>query len=803
MDLFSTYTLIIGATVLILLSFLFSDIAKHTNVPAVLLLLGLGIGLQFLLKYLGREDIDFSPFLKVLGSIGLFVIVLEAALNLKFSRGKGVIIFKSFLVALLGMSATGWVVASILHYMIPDINFKQALIYAAPLCIMSSAIIIPGVRNLRESKKDFHHYESTFSDILGIMLFFFLIWMFDPGVDHTLSVELLGEDFINRAAKSVVIALGTSYVVLFFFQRIHEKAELVVLVSVLLLLYAVSMQLHLSPLIVILVFGIVMSNLRIFFKGPLKRLLTPETFREMHDGLHDLTSEITFIVRIFFFVVFGASIVLASLLNLKFLLVSGLILLSIYLIRALILRLFIGKNINPQLWITPRGLITVLLFYAIPVSYQTTAFNPGILMVVIIFSGLVMTAGKISHRMKKEDVERQQEAGPAAEAALKPSEFAPTLRPGASRLEERWVTRVQILKHKIKMRIVKHPIYIVQKKRLKRFVEVTFRTLGVQLIFNPETKRFNRRLRNVIAMLSNPAQRVNLKQNQDYKNLKRYVHRVIFNTDTLEGLLFDIGLFILIILSVLIVMLGSVSGMESVWGRAIRGLDWVITIIFTIEYALRIWTVAQPRKYIFSFFGMVDLLSILPLYAEVIFAGLYSLEIIRVVRLVRIFRVLKLIRFVSEAETIGLSLRASANKIFVFLFFVLIVCTIIGSVMFLVEGPESGFTNIPKSIYWAVVTLTTVGYGDITPATGLGQFIAMFLMIMGYGVIAVPTGLVAAGVMSGVKSKGKNKKAAEKTNNCPVCEQPVQSPDASYCSACGVKFIRKDTKEEDGPLPEP
>jgi voltage-gated potassium channel len=233
-------------------------------------------------------------------------------------------------------------------------------------------------------------------------------------------------------------------------------------------------------------------------------------------------------------------------------------------------------------------------------------------------------------------------------------------------------------------------------------------------------------------------------------------------------------------------MLESISEIQPAWGHTLRVFDWIITIMFTIEYTLRIWTTRQPRKYIFSFFGMVDLLSILPLYLEIIFTGLYSLEIIRILRLVRIFRVLKLIRFMSEADLILRSLRSSANKIFVFLFFVLIVCTILGSVMFLVEGPESGFVNIPQGIYWAVVTLTTVGYGDIYPVTGLGQFIAMILMVMGYGVIAVPTGLVAAGVIVEAR-KQAHEKAEEKAIHCPRCHNPAQES-AAFCNHCGARM---------------
>ena len=672
--------------------------------------------------------------------------------------------------------------------MIIEMTWQQAFLYATPLCIMSSAIIIPGVRNLNDKKKDFHIYESTFSDILGIMLFFFLVWMFDSSIEHGLSGEGLAGKFFINTAETVAIALVTSYVVLFIFQRIEVKAELFVLMSVLLLLYAVSKELQLSTLIVIMVFGLVMSNLKLFFIGPLRKLLKPETFKEMEDGLHELTIETSFIVRIFVFIIFGASIVLLSLLNLKFLVISGMIMLSIYVIRWVLIRVFMGRDLYPQLWIAPRGLITVLLFYAIPASHQTAAFNPAILLFVIIVSGLVMTAGKIGHKMKRADeIALKEQAGEVVESVTSmTTDYVPQGGPTDPKLEHGFVW-LHLLKRRIKHKIVHHPLYIVEKKRLKRLRDVTLQTLGVQLIFNPETKRFNQRLKNVLSMLSNPAQRVNLKTNQDYQNIKKYIHRIIFETDTLEGLLFDIGLFILIILSVFVVMLESISAIQPVWGPTLKTLDWIITIMFTIEYALRIWTTRQPRKYIFSFFGMVDLLSILPLYAEILFSGLYSLEIIRILRLVRIFRVLKLIRFMSEADLILRSLRSSANKIFVFLFFVLIVCTILGSVMFLVEGPEHGFINIPQGIYWAVVTLTTVGYGDIYPVTGMGKFIAMILMIMGYGVIAVPTGLVAAGVMN--EARMKTKAGQDKDDDfCPKCGNPVKQTTAAYCNYCGTKL---------------
>jgi voltage-gated potassium channel len=237
------------------------------------------------------------------------------------------------------------------------------------------------------------------------------------------------------------------------------------------------------------------------------------------------------------------------------------------------------------------------------------------------------------------------------------------------------------------------------------------------------------------------------------KELRHKIGKVIFGTDSFEGLVFDVSLLVLILVSVLIVMLESVPSIGHSGRIILRVLDWVITIVFTIEYGLRIWTILRPRRYIFSFFGVIDLLSILPLFLELIFVNTYSLGVIRAIRLLRIFRVLKLVQFVGEAQIILDSLKSSMRKILVFLFFIMIVCTVIGSVMYVLEGAENGFTSIPRSVYWAVVTITTVGYGDISPQTGLGQFLAMLLMIMGYGVIAVPTGLVVADVAKASQQK--------------------------------------------------
>jgi voltage-gated potassium channel len=235
---------------------------------------------------------------------------------------------------------------------------------------------------------------------------------------------------------------------------------------------------------------------------------------------------------------------------------------------------------------------------------------------------------------------------------------------------------------------------------------------------------------------------------------------------------------VFIVLSVIAVVLESVEGFAEEHGALLRGIEWGFTILFTIEYALRIYSIGRSRSYIFSAFGIIDLLAILPTYLSLVFAGTQSLLVIRALRLLRVFRVLKLARFVGEARMLRAALRASARKIIVFLFTVLTMVVIVGAVMHLVEGAESGFDNIPVSIYWTIVTMTTVGYGDIAPVTVLGRVIASFVMIMGYGIIAVPTGIVTA------ESAGRAREVS--TQVCEQCTFEEHDPDARFCKKCGA-----------------
>lgn len=266
--------------------------------------------------------------------------------------------------------------------------------------------------------------------------------------------------------------------------------------------------------------------------------------------------------------------------------------------------------------------------------------------------------------------------------------------------------------------------------------------------------------------------------------LKRKLHEAIFEADTKHGKWFDISLIVLIVLSVILVMIESDDRVLPNSGKWLNIAEWIVTILFTIEYALRIWIVEKPRKYIFSFFGIIDLLSILPTFIGIFFSGTQMLLVIRSLRLLRIFRVLKLTRYVNEASVLWSALAAGRNKIGVFFFAILILITILGTVMYLIESPvNDGFKSIPESIYWSVVTLTTVGYGDIVPVTAFGKFVAGFIMILGYAIIAVPTGIVTSELAKEARSK-----TPTNTLVCAACLSDDHDDEARHCKHCGLKL---------------
>ena len=264
--------------------------------------------------------------------------------------------------------------------------------------------------------------------------------------------------------------------------------------------------------------------------------------------------------------------------------------------------------------------------------------------------------------------------------------------------------------------------------------------------------------------------------------LRALGHEIIFEADTPAGKAFDVILIISIMLSVLVVMADSVHNIQAQWGKVLFILEWIFTALFTVEYVLRLFCVGKPVQYATSFFGIVDLLAILPTYLGVFFPGSQYLTVIRILRLLRIFRVLKLAQYVGEANELMQALASSRRKITVFLFAVATLVVILGSAMYVLEGEKNGFVSIPASIYWAIVTLTTVGYGDISPKTGPGQALAALVMILGYAIIAVPTGIVSAELVRGPDKKNIS------TQACPQCSRDGHDPDADFCKYCGASL---------------
>jgi|TARA_B100000745_G_scaffold296878_1_gene242938 voltage-gated potassium channel len=263
--------------------------------------------------------------------------------------------------------------------------------------------------------------------------------------------------------------------------------------------------------------------------------------------------------------------------------------------------------------------------------------------------------------------------------------------------------------------------------------------------------------------------------------VRQKIHDIIYEADTPAGQVFDISLIIVIIISVILVALESIDWINEKYHAVLNVAEWIITALFTIEYILRIYSVKKPKKYIFSFYGIIDLLATIPKYLSLIFvgAGVETLMAIRALRILRIFRVLHISRYIGESNFLVRALLLSRAKIVIFLLFVVIMCIVFGTIMYLVEGPEAGFNNIPTSIYWCIVTITTVGYGDIAPITELGQFIASLLMILGYGIIAVPTGIISAEMVQ------RRKEVDVNTKVCAECMNNKHKDNAIFCGQCG------------------
>lgn len=396
----NAYYMVIVSSLIVIFSYFANLISKKTNIPSVLLLIVLGV-----LMKIGMNNLDIawlnkeaeSLVLEVLGTVGLIFIVLEAALDLELSRNKLPIIIKSMVVALLGLFLSSFAIGFILDYFLLH-DFIKSLVYAIPLSIMSSAIIIPSVMGLKEDNKEFMIYESTFSDIFGIMFFYLLLE--NTAIQETQEVA---NNVLKSIGLTILFSIVFSYILTYLLQRISTHLKLFLTISILLLIYALGKMYHLSPLVLILAFGLMLNNSKLFWKGPLKKLLDHDKLQVVTHDFHILTLETAFLIRTFFFVIFGVTISLSSLTSPSVVLYSVLITASLYVVRYLLLLVFKNKNIVPLVYIAPRGLITILLYFQIQSAYPNFVdpnFDQGILLFVIIASSIIMTISLIRNGLK-------------------------------------------------------------------------------------------------------------------------------------------------------------------------------------------------------------------------------------------------------------------------------------------------------------------------------------------------------------------------------------------------------------------
>ncbi|MBT7817191.1 MAG: sodium:proton exchanger [Polaribacter sp.] len=394
-----TYQLILVFASIIIVSYFFNSFSKKSGIPAVLMLIGLGVVINLVV---GGWDEKFKPHLKLLGTVGLILIVLEAALDLKLLKEKIGIIIKSLLVSIIGLGGTSYIAALFLSFVVSGCSLTQGLLITIPLSILSSAIILPSISSLKEKKREFMIYESTFSDIVGIISFYGVLGFVGSSDPENILPATFRDLFFT-----IIISIVISYVLIYIFQKLKGHAKLFLLISVLLVLYSLGKMMHLSSLIIILIFGLVLNNYRVFFKGVLRDFVLEDRVEKILDDFRLVTVESAFVVRTFFFILFGWSIVFSDLLDFKVVGIGMVLLIIIYLVRALVLFVFNGtyklEKITPEVFLAPRGLITILLFYSIPIEHiPDIGLFRGVLLFVILFSCLIMTWSLIKEKKKLE-----------------------------------------------------------------------------------------------------------------------------------------------------------------------------------------------------------------------------------------------------------------------------------------------------------------------------------------------------------------------------------------------------------------
>ncbi|MCO6499008.1 MAG: cation:proton antiporter [Vicingus serpentipes] len=393
------YLIIIIFAALIVFSYLFTQISKFTKIPSVIFLIATGVAIQFGVKSMGIEIPDLSQPLRLLGVVGLMMIVLEGALDIKIHRNKLKTILAAFATSVLILGITNSLIAAILLYFNGNIVFLDAFLYAIPLSVVSSAIVIPSVHTLIPAKKEFMILEATLSDIFGIMLFSF--WIKEPAV---------GQTYFESISWNILISVGVSlllsYILVYVFHKIKTEIKFFLFLAILALLFSIGEYFHYSALIIILIFGVILNNTHAFFRGFLKKIINQEKIKEIRHEFVIITNETSFLIRTFFFVVFGLTMNLDGLLNPQAIIIAVAVMAVIYFTRVLNLKVFIKSTIFPQMLIAPRGLVTILLFNKIVEHFGVVPFDEAILALVIIGTNLMMMMGLIASGSNEEDILR-------------------------------------------------------------------------------------------------------------------------------------------------------------------------------------------------------------------------------------------------------------------------------------------------------------------------------------------------------------------------------------------------------------
>lgn len=385
------HVIIVSLSICIVLSYFFNEIAKRTNIPSVLMLIVAGVGIGQFLNFYPHYKLDFFPYLQILGTVGLIMIVLEGALDLELSKQKKPLIIKATLLGVFGILGSILVIAPVFCFLL-KMTVESSILYATPLAVISSAIVIPSVATLLDYDKELLIYESCISDIIGIMIFNLIVSILQS---QELGSSLGG--FSLEVLFTVVVSLlvGVGLVILFKF--LNAKVKLFFFISILILIYELGKMMHLSPLVLILVFGLILKNHHLVFIGPLSNLMSRIEFVKMEKDFHIITRETAFVLRTFFFIVFGLTIDLGSLVDVEVLIISLMAFIGILLGRILLLKWLTKKSTGVVEYVAPRGLITILLFYSIPPDISSPIFQPGIILWVVIITSIYMSYGLIKN----------------------------------------------------------------------------------------------------------------------------------------------------------------------------------------------------------------------------------------------------------------------------------------------------------------------------------------------------------------------------------------------------------------------